>query len=30
MKKAAGDLNFELAAQYRDQMVQLKTMLQEL
>ena len=30
MKKAAADLNFELAAQYRDQMVQLKTMLQEL
>ena len=30
MKKAASDLNFELAAQYRDQMVQLKTMLQEL
>jgi len=30
MKKAAGDLNFELAAQYRDQMVQLKTILQEL
>ena len=29
MKKAAGDLNFELAAQYRDQMVQLKTILQE-
>lgn len=30
MKKAAGDLNFELAAQYRDQMIQLKTILQEL
>ncbi len=30
MKKAAADLNFELAAQYRDQMIQLKTMLQEL
>ena len=29
MKKAAADLNFELAAQYRDRMVQLKTMLQE-
>ena len=30
MKQAAGDLNFELAAQYRDQMIQLKTLLQEL
>lgn len=30
MKKAAGDLNFELAAQYRDQMIRLKTMLQEI
>ena len=30
MKKAAGDLNFELAAQYRDQMVQLKLILEEI
>ena len=30
MKQAEGDLNFELAAQYRDQMIQLKTLLQEL
>ena len=30
MKKAAGDLNFELAAEYRDQMVRLKEMLRDL
>ena len=30
MQKAAADLNFEAAAEYRDQMLQLKTMLQDL
>ena len=30
MQRAAADLNFEAAAEYRDQMLQLKTMLQDL
>ena len=30
MKKAASDLNFEAAAEYRDQMIQLKKMLEDL
>ena len=30
MQKAAADLNFEAAAEYRDKMVELKKMLQEM
>ena len=30
MKKAAAELNFEAAAEYRDKMIQLKTALQEI
>jgi excinuclease ABC subunit B len=30
MEKAAADLNFEAAAQYRDRMVELKNMLRDL
>ena len=30
MEKAAGDLNFEAAAEYRDRLIQLKEMLRDM